>query len=107
MNELIFSLNETQFHKLLAAQPGLWPVLSVFVSAFLAMMTGILIERIRSWFERRKTVREGQEREIQLINSVISGLTFNIELLLHVASQNILPHYQDTVSVASEIEKKY
>jgi hypothetical protein len=105
MTDTIFSLNDAQFQKLLAAQRGWWPVASIFVSAFLAMMAGITVERLRAWFERRKAAREGQQREIQQINAVISGLAFDIELLLHNASQNIIPHYRDTQAVAAEVDR--
>jgi len=105
MTEIIFAINEAQFHKLLAAQQGWWPVVSVFVSAFLAMMVGIGVERLRVWFDRRKIAREREEHEVQQINVIISGLAFNIELLYHNASQNILPHYRDTEAVFREICK--
>jgi hypothetical protein len=105
MSDTIFSLNEAQFQKILAAHQDWWPVASVFVSAFLAMMTGIAVERLRAWFERRKTTRERREHEVQQINAVISGLAFNLELLLHNTSQNILPHYQNTRHIAGEIDK--
>jgi hypothetical protein len=70
MTETFFSLNEIQFQKILAAQHGWWPVASVFVSAFLAMMVGIGAERLRARFERRKMTRERQEHEVQQINAV-------------------------------------
>lgn len=108
MADAIFSLNEAQFQKILAAlsaQHGWWPVVSVFVSALLAMIVGILLDRARAWFERRKSLREKQEHEIQQINAAISGLTFNIELLSHVASQNILPHYRDSQALNQKIEE--
>jgi len=108
MADTIFSLSETQFQKILAAinarQQGWWPVASVFVSALLAMIIGIVLERFRGWRDRIKTVREKQEHEIQQINVVISGLVFNIELLLHVALQNILPHYRDAHAIAKRVD---
>jgi hypothetical protein len=103
MTDTIFSLNETQYQKILAAintqQRGWWPVASIFVSALLAMIVDILLERHRGWRDRIKTTREKQAREIQQINAVISGLVFDIERLFHVASQNILPHYRDVHAV--------
>ena len=103
MADTIYSLTEAQLQKILAAisaqQQGWWPVVSVFVSALLAMIVGILLERYRGWRDRIKSTRERQEREIQQINAVISGLAFNIERLFHIASQNILPHYRDSYLV--------
>lgn len=103
MADIIFALNETQFQKILGAQHNWWPVASVFVSALLAMIVGIALERLRSWFDRRKATFEKQEHEIQQINAVISGLTFDLELLLHIASQNILPHYKDSQTIKGNL----
>ena len=107
MVDSILSLSEPQLQRILAAistqQPQWWPVASVFVSALLAMMVGLLLDRFRAWRDRTKAIKEKQEQEIQQINAVISGLTFDIERLLHVASQNILPHYRDAQAVCSKI----
>jgi len=103
----VLSLNEAQLQKILAAigtqQPQWWPVVSVFVSALLAMIVGILLDRFRAWRDRIKATREKQEHEIQQINAVISGLTFDIEYLLHIASQNILPHYRDAHTIYKQM----
>jgi hypothetical protein len=105
MTDIIFSMNDAQFQRILTVQQGWWPIASVFVSAFLAMMVGIGVERLRAWVERKKINHERQEQQINQINAVISGLTFNIELLTHIVSQNILPHYRDSRSICEEINK--
>jgi len=103
----VLSLNEAQLQKIVAAigtqQPQWLPVVSVFVSALLAMIVGILLDRFRAWRDRIKATREKQEHEIQKINAVISGLTFDIEYLLHIASQNILPHYRDASAIYQQM----
>ncbi len=43
--------------------------------------------------ERAEERRQKQEKEIRQINAVIAGIGFNIEILLHIVTQNILPHY--------------
>jgi hypothetical protein len=68
-------------------------VASVFLAAFLAMCTGIGLEYFKSWRAEVKTLAEKQKREVQQINGVIAGIGFNIETLLHLVMQNILPHY--------------
>ncbi len=107
MVDPILSLSEPQLRRILAAistqQPQWWPVASVFVSSLLAMIVGILLDRFRAWRDRIKATRDKQEHEIRQINAVISGLTFDIERLLHIASQNILPHYRDAQAVDSQI----
>lgn len=51
----------------------------------------------------KKRPERKREHEIQQINAVISGLTFDIERLLHIASQNIIPHYRDAQAVYSQL----
>ena len=109
--DTVFSLNETQFQQVLAAlnaQQGWWPVVSVFVSALLAMIVGIIVgiflDKLRRRKEKENATRGKQEHEIQLINSVISRIVFNIERLLHIASQNIIPHYKDSHIVYAKVQ---
>ena|SRR5215472_9860296 len=46
--------------------------------------------------ERSEERRRQQEREIQQINAVIAGVVFNIEVLLHVVYDHVLPHYEQS-----------
>jgi hypothetical protein len=103
----VLSLNEAQLQKILASistqRHQWWPVASVFVSALLAMLVGILLDRFRAWRDRIKAIRERQEDEIRQINAVISGLTFDLERLLHISAQNILPHYRDAQAIHTQM----
>jgi hypothetical protein len=78
MADSVLSLSEPQLQKILAAistqQPQWWPVVSVFVSALLAMIVGIFLDRFRARRDRIKAIREKQEHEIQQINAVVSGI---------------------------------
>jgi len=94
--DTIFSLNEAQFHQIRAAlngQQGWWPVVSVFVSALLAMVVGIivgiLLDSFRSRKEKANATQERQKHEIHQINAVISRIVFNIERLLHTLHPKI------------------
>jgi hypothetical protein len=78
-------------------------IVSVFLSALLAMIVGILLDLFKRHRDKVKVGHEKQALEVQQINVVISGIVFNIELLLHVASQNILPHYKDSQAVYKQI----
>jgi hypothetical protein len=69
-------------------------VASVFLSAFLAMVVGILLDLWRSYREKLKSALEKQEKELRQINVVIAGIGFNVETLLHIAAQNIVPHHK-------------
>ncbi|MGH9805705.1 MAG: hypothetical protein ACRD9W_00315 [Terriglobia bacterium] len=73
------------------------------MSSLLGMIVGLLLDRFRAWHDRPRAIREKQEREIQQSNAVISGLTFNIEILFHIASQNILPHYRDAQAIHKQM----
>lgn len=71
-------------------------VASVFLSAFLAMVVGILLDLWKSRRDRFKRLRENQEKELRQINTVIAGIGFNVEMLLHLVTQNIVPHHKDS-----------
>jgi hypothetical protein len=71
-------------------------IISVFLAAFLAMCTDIALEFFKNWRASVKALCEKQNRELQQINGVIAGIAFNIETLLHLVMQNILPHYRQS-----------
>jgi hypothetical protein len=68
-------------------------VVSVFLSALLAMIVGILLDLFKRHRDSVKATREKLEHEVQQINGIISGIGFNISTLSHIVMQNILPHY--------------
>jgi hypothetical protein len=49
--------------------------------------------------ERTEERRKQQEREIQQINAVIAGIAFNLEVLLHLAHDYLLPHREQSYAV--------
>jgi hypothetical protein len=55
-------------------------------------------ERRREEERRAEERRQEEERQILQIYAVISGIAFNIEMLLHVVVPNILPHYKQSHS---------
>jgi hypothetical protein len=66
---------------------------SVFLSAFLAMLVGILLELYKGNREKKKAVHDKSEREVQQIKGAMIAIAFNVESLLHIVGQNILPHH--------------
>jgi hypothetical protein len=100
----VISINETQLEKILSAinasHPGGWwqwvPVASVFVSALLAMLVGIGLESFKTWWSASRLEEERQRKEIAAVNVAISGITYNIETLLHAVGQHILPHHEES-----------
>ncbi len=97
------TLDPTQFQQLLAAitpHGGGWrqwmPVLAVPVSAFFAMLVGIRLEMYKTSREQKKRARENLEKEVSQINVAVIGIAYNIETLVHIVFQNILPHYKQS-----------
>lgn len=87
--------NDAQIPLVLGLTLAQWiQVASVFLSAFLAMVVGILLDVWKSHREELKGTREKQEKELRQINVVMAGIGFNVETLLHVVAQNIVPHYK-------------
>jgi Na+/serine symporter len=69
------------------------------VGAALAVALSLRGERIE---ERRKQ----QEREIQQINAVIVGIGFNLEVLLQLPHDYLLPHREQSYEVFKLIGKR-
>jgi hypothetical protein len=100
------TLDPTQFQQLLATINALhggdggwrqWtPVLAVPVSAFFAMLVGIRLEMYKTSREQKKRVHEKLEKEVSQLNIAIIGIAYNIETLVHIVFQNILPHYRQS-----------
>jgi hypothetical protein len=109
----ITSLSETQLEKILSAinalhSDGWWqwvPVASVFVSAFLAMIVGIALEMYRNSRSVKKGAREKLEKEVSQINVAISGVSYNIEVLLHVVSDFLIPHHSKSHIVFTALQE--
>jgi hypothetical protein len=104
------TFDPSQFEKLLSAINALhasdWALpLSVFVSAFLAMVVGILLEWSKTSWEKRRRARENLQNENRQINVVISAIGYNIEILYSVATQYILPHYKESHAAFSALTK--
>jgi hypothetical protein len=98
------SLSDAQIEKILVAIDGLkhssgipWQtVIPVFLSSFLGMCVGILLELFRRWLERRKSEAKRAKDELTEINVATVAMAHNLELLIHFTFQNILPHYDDS-----------
>jgi hypothetical protein len=95
------SLNDTQLRQILTALNGDWwwhwfQVVSIFASAFFGYLSGIALEQFRTRQAGKKATRERQEKEVAQVNVAISGMSYNIEILLHVVSDHILPHLKES-----------
>jgi hypothetical protein len=106
------SLSDAQFEKILVAIDGLkhssgieWQtVIPVFLSSFLGMCVGILLELFRRWLERRKSDARKAKDELAEINIATFAMAHNLELLIHFTLQNVLPHYDDSHSAYQAVQ---
>jgi hypothetical protein len=64
----------------------------VVLGAVLAVATGFFSDWRKTHRDDRKALRDRQERELRQINAVSTAMGFNIESLLHIVMQQILPH---------------
>jgi hypothetical protein len=69
-------------------------VIPVFVSALLAMCVGIALEYFKSHREAKKSDLKKRRDELTEINIATIALGSNLELLIHLTFQNIIPHYE-------------
>jgi hypothetical protein len=69
---------------------GLPTCLGVVLGAFISIGTTLFLD----WRRNTKAERERLERELVSLNSANTAILFNIELLLHVIMQQIMPHYK-------------
>jgi hypothetical protein len=97
----VMSLNDTQLRQIIAALNGDWwwhwfQVASIFASAFFGYLSGIALEHLKTRKTGKKATRERQEHEVAQVNIALSGICYNIEILLHVVSDYILPHHEES-----------
>lgn len=78
-------------------------IVPIFVSAFLGIFSGIVLEHYRGRRERSKLRKERERSELLQINGVIVGIGFNVESLIHLLFQNILPHYEQSHAAYKEL----
>src|SRR6266403_4273387 len=69
------------------------------------MLVGIVLEIYRNSHSAKKGMREKLEKEVSQINIAISGISYNIEVLLHVVSDYIIPHYDESHIVFAALEE--
>jgi hypothetical protein len=78
--------------------------LGYFLSALLAMLVGIGMEYLKRWLDNRKSAHERLKIEVQQINTVIVGIGYNIDILIHLVFQSIIPHHQQTHEVYAALQ---
>jgi hypothetical protein len=95
------SFSDTQLQKVLATVEAVkgsgihWEqVIPVFVSALLAMCVGIGLEYFKDHRERKKGSKERQRKELMQLNGAATAMGYNVECLLHIVMQQVLPHHE-------------
>lgn len=64
-----------------------------FIGTFLGFLFGQFTELLRNRRENRKTETEREENELSQLNVISSALWFNLEQVLHLVLQQLLPHH--------------
>ena len=95
------SISDAQLQKILATIEAVkgsgihWEqVIPVFLSSFLGMCVGIALEYFRGYRERKKVSEEREAKELTQLNSTATAMGYNIEALLHIVMQQVLPHHE-------------
>ena len=94
-------VDDSQFDVLLKAVAALktdsvwhWQsAIPIFLSSFLGLLTGIFLDMIRRRMDRHKASDEKNKQELQQIKCALTGIGYNIQTLIHLAAQNLLPHH--------------
>ena len=68
-----------------------WQTLFAGLIALLAAVIGVILTLTA---ESRKAYRERQEKELTQLNGAATAMGYNIEALLHIVDQQILPHHE-------------
>jgi hypothetical protein len=72
------------------------PVASVFVSALLAMIVGMVLDHYKTRRERRRAADERLNKELTQIDGALAVIAYNVEILTHAVFQHLLPHWDES-----------
>jgi hypothetical protein len=79
-------------------------VIPIFASALFAMVVGILLELYKGHREKIKAQHDTHEKETRQITAAIVAMAYDIESLLHIVGQNVLPHYEASHAAYAELD---
>ena len=68
----------------------------VFLAAVFAFATAFFMDWLKTRRENHKASRERQEKELTQLNVAATSTGYNIEALLHIVMQFILPHHEQS-----------
>ena len=90
-----------------AARPAICRTLglSTDAPAEIARLSAALAVALTLSGERTEQRRKEQEKEVSQINVAISGVSYNIEILLHVVSDFIIPHFRKRKAILKSYKK--
>jgi hypothetical protein len=109
-------IDEVQFQKLLEAidklkdhdtylERFLVAAAPVFFGAVLGLAFGFFTDWLKTRRERRKLDREKQEKELSQLNIIATAMWYNIEELLHIIMQQILPHREQSYAASAALQQ--
>ena len=93
------SISDAQLQKILATIEAVkgsgipWEQVIPVASVLSGICVGIALEYFRGYRERKKVTEERQKKELTQLNGVATAMGYNIEALLHIVMQQVLPHH--------------
>jgi len=108
-------IDELQFQKLLEAidklkdhdtyiERLLVAAAPVFFGAILGLAFGFFTDWLKTRREKRNLDREREAKELSQLNTISSAMWFNIEEMLHIVMQHILPHREQSYAAAAALQ---
>ena len=77
----------------------------VFLGAVLGLAFGFFTDWLKTSREKRKLDREREAKELSQLNTISSAMWFNIEEILHLVMQHILPHRKQSYAAAAALQR--
>lgn len=107
-------LDEAQYQRLLEAiskigehtpyiERFLTAAAPVLFAALLGLAFGFITEWVKTRKEKRKSDREKEEKELSQLNVITTAMWFNLEEILHIVIQQILPHREQSHAAAAAL----
>lgn len=64
----------------------------VFLGALSGVAVWLITDSLKTWREKSKASFEREKKELSQLNVALTAMSYNIESLLHIAMQMVLPH---------------
>ena len=87
----------------MTAQQFFVAAVPVFLAALLGVGAALFMDWLKTRRENRKAARERREKELTQLNSAATAMGYDIEALLHIVMQQVLPHREQSHAAAAAL----